>query len=145
MPRNTIQELQSITNQFFQLHLKNVDPPIWSEPWNFIGGIPKGDCQGCYATFNQNEELTYIGVGISFTKGRYEKHGLGRRLKRFYKVDVRDYKDASNTTFKRRDPVNAYYIRTLPFEKDYAYLAAAFEVYTILNLEGLNNVVHNKR
>lgn len=144
MPKNTIQDLQKITEQFFRLHWNDTTYPIWSEPWNFIGGIPKHDYPGCYATFNEKEEITYIGLGIGSAKGRYQEHGLGKRLKRFYKVDIRNYKDASKTTYKRVDEVNAYYLRTLPFEKEYFYLAAAFEVYAIINLDGLINTVHNR-
>jgi len=146
MPRNTIQDLQNITDQFFKLHLKDTKPPTWSEPWDFMGSIPKHNYPGCYATFNEKKEITYIyiGLGIGSAKGRYQEHGLGKRLKQFYKVDVRDYKDASKTTYRRVDKINAYYLSTLPFEKDYFYLAAAFEVYAILNLENLHNTAHNR-
>lgn len=97
--------------------------------------------RGCYALF-RNQEVIYIGVGISKGTGMYENCGLGFRLKKYWKVN----KDPEART--KYQPTNDWIelssIMTIGFDKEHYSLAAALEIYLIDKLQPERNTQHKK-
>lgn len=140
----TTSDLITSTNNFLDIHWNHekLGPlPNWSEQWNFEGPIPNHKYRGCYAFFNGQDELVYIGIGLGKNKaGRYIGHGLGNRLNRIWKTASKGkYVQESGYEY-----VN--HIRTISFENDISspfWLAAALEIYLITQLQPEKNITHN--
>ena len=138
---STLKDLEQVTSDFFKKYLPHLEVPQWSEKWEFKGGIPQGDKRGCYAWFTNDGKLTYIGLGIGKNSGRYEGNGLGQRLNNYFKWTKKYTEDGKKIYEQTKEDVD--YIRTLAFPEDEFYMAAAFEIYAITNLNGLINKTHS--
>ena len=131
----TIKDLKDKTNKFFELHWPNHNNyPKWSDVWKFLGPIPYNENQGCYALL-KNNEIVYIGVGLSKGYGIYTGAGLGNRLHKYWR------KKRNNLLSEKAEyePSKEYEnkidgIITIGFPK-YNYLAAALELYLISELK----------
>ncbi len=120
---------------------ENSKRPEWSPEWIFEGELPNHNRQGCYALFSE-DEIIYIGVGIGKGSGQYKNNGIGYRTKRYWCLN----KDENRST--RYAPTSDWeavgYIRTIGFEPEDAYLAAALEIYLIERLDPPRNSQHKR-
>lgn len=135
--------LYTTTQSFFNLHWPNqLGPyPEWSDPWYYKGEIPKQDSRGCYAWFNENDELLYIGIGLGKNgdEGPYSGNGLGARLNRVWR------KVREGVYEPRENYQDVHHIRTLNFKtesEDFFWLGAALEVYLIKKLQPSRNITY---
>jgi hypothetical protein len=76
-------DVEKETHNFFNLHwnaqqLADVDLPYSWGAYNFIGNVPYGDRQGCYALVRDNE-IIYIGPGARRYHHQQEKENLHDR------------------------------------------------------------------
>lgn len=137
--------LNSVTNDFFSRYWnpKNGDNPIWEKSeWNFNGTIPNHDKQGCYALL-KNDEVIYIGVGISKGSGIYKNHGLGFRLKRYFKAN-KNLQLNPNKYLPTEKWQELTGILTIGFPNEHFCLASALEIYLINYLNPSRNKSFNK-
>jgi hypothetical protein len=134
-------QLRQLTQEFFKTHwgISDVNPPQWSEHWKFDGTIPNHDLGGSNALF-KGEEIIYIGVGISQGNKAYHNHGLGFRLKNYWKVDKSENPKTKYTQRKNYTEVTS--ILTIGFPNEYSYLAAALEVLLISKLKPVQNRIY---
>jgi hypothetical protein len=145
-------ELIAETENFFKLYWKNEfgQTPKWSEHWDYNSSIPNGERRGCYALFNKEKEIVYIGVAIGKnfaeykkTKGAYYSGGLGARLKAYWKVDKSaDKKEYYKPTSKWEEVKS---IKTMGFENDHYCLASALEIFLIDKLGPARNSKHTNK
>jgi hypothetical protein len=139
MMENDLKKLNIVTHRFIDLHWpQGDDMPRWSAPWDFISGIPQGDCPGCYAFFDFNGNIIYIGVGASKGSGLYKGFGLAHRLNRYKKKVY-----GENTNYVLIEPWREIVkdVITIGFPDELYYLAYAFEAFLIMNLEPDRNVI----
>jgi hypothetical protein len=141
---NTSLTLESETARFSSLHwnTQHISHPIpkWGEPWHFTeGGIPDGDKGGCYALFNEKDEVIYIGVGASSGGGIYPDHGISRRLVGHV---VQLIPDKEPKYAPKEKWVEVKYLRTIPFEETENYLAYGLEALLIKSVKPERNRVH---
>lgn len=139
----TEDNLKRATNEFFKCYWNpdNGLPPDWLHHWDFNSEIPNNNKRGCYALFNKDKEIIYIGVGIGKSFGHYHGSGLGDRLKRYWKVN-KDGK--ADKKYKARDEwMDVTSIITIGFEEVHYPLAAALEIYLINELNPPRNSKHN--
>lgn len=136
----TIDNLISTTNDFFSCYWnpKNGKIPIWEKSeWVFNGTIPNHDKQGCYALL-KNDEIIYIGIGISKGSGVYKNHGLGYRLKRYFKVN-KNLQLNPNKYLPTENWQNLTSVITIGFPNEHFCLAAALEIYLVYHLNPSRN------
>lgn len=136
----TIDHLNSVTNDFFSRYWnpKNGKVPIWvKSEWDFNGTIPNHDKQGCYALL-KNDEIIYIGVGISKGSGIYKNHGLGYRLKRYFKVN-KNLQLNPNKYLPTENWQELTGIITIGFPNEHFCLASALEIYLVYHLNPTQN------
>lgn len=141
----TIKELEKKTKEFFENYWSsNIDDehPGWKGPWDFNGPIPNHDNGGCYALV-RNDEVIYIGVGISEGEGIYEGNGLGYRLHNYWKLNKNP--NISKKYIPKNNQIDFTDIMTIGFEKDHSHLAAALEIYLIRELHPEGNYQHTKK
>ncbi|WP_227421945.1 GIY-YIG nuclease family protein [Pacificispira spongiicola] len=104
----------------------------WSEPWdiqcNFDQTWPNNGRPGCYAIFDRDLKLLYIGKTINF----------GKRLGEHFKVDPTDptRKRGLPKTTEAWSP-KAHYVLTVAL--DHAYEAPSLEEYLIEKLQPCGN------
>ena len=137
---NNEEGLKAATSDFFKLFwsINNIEPPAWSSHWLFDGTIPNHDKRGCYALF-EDEKIIYIGFAIGKSNQKYQGHGLGDRLKNYWKVD----KEKKMKQYKPRDNwKEVTSIMTIGFDKDYYFIAAALEIYLIHKFNPSRNKNH---
>jgi len=137
----TDEDLIACTESFFELHWRGKNPPIWSKDWSFDGELPNHNNQGCYALFSK-AQVVYIGIGIGKGTERYENNGIGYRTKRYWclnKDKDRNTRYAPTENWKEIDV-----IRTIGFDPEDAYLAAALEIFLIQRLNPLRNRQHRR-
>lgn len=115
------------------------EPPKWSKQWNFNDSIPNHEKGGCYALI-ENDEVIYIGVGISKGTENYKDHGLGFRLKKYWKLNKNS--DSPNKYCQSKGWQNVTGIMTIGFDPEYSPLAAALEIYLIRKLKPKKNFLH---
>ena len=142
----TMDEVEKYTRLFLKYHwaaeeLQREDLPKCWEAYRFIGGIPYGDRQGCYALIEE-EEVLYIGLGASRGWGIYKECGIGARLSgHVLRWDRSIPSDLANRVYK---PIGNWrhitQICTFGFPSGYGYLACALEAYLVSNLEPKANV-----
>jgi hypothetical protein len=137
---NTInfEDLINHTNDFFNKfwNIQNDTPPTWSDSWDFNSEIPNNRNRGCYAIF-EGEELVYVGLAIGKGTERYENHGLGFRLQRFWNLNRDINKSMKYVPTKEWELVTA--IHTIGFNEDDFYLAPSLELYLIDKLSPKKN------
>lgn len=129
-----IQHLKAATEDFFNLYWPNSaeSKPYWSEVWDFISERPNNVLRGCYAFFNANGSLVYIGCAVS-------SNGLGGRLNDYIKKN----RSSDTPKYIMRDKwLEVKGIRTLGLNEDHYHLAAALEIYLIKNLQPTRNNSH---
>ncbi len=135
-------DLNHATRSFFDMYWKHDfgKPPAWIDlEWAFNGSIPNHDKQGCYAIL-QEGEIVYIVSGIGKGGGSYLNHGLGYRLKRYFKVNKERLTGVSQ--YVPTDPFKGITgILTIGFDNHY-WLAAALEIYLINQLHPVLNRNH---
>ena len=142
-----LEKMKRETIRFFELHWNKEAHrktyPVW-KAWHFHKTIPNHDKRGCYAIF-EGEQLEYIGIASGRSTKRYHGHGLGDRLKVYYRVDK-----AKNEELGIRKVEERYYksvwegvteIWTIGLLEDVGYLAAALEIYLIPRLGPPRNKV----
>lgn len=145
MKTPTIEDLKRLTSVFFKRHwnqsVLGSNVPQWSEPWYFEGGIPNNGSRGCYAFFNQKDDLLYVGIGIGLNgTGRYTGHGLGSRLNRIWEtIPGERGKYQATESYS-----HVHHIRTISFGEEGGpfWLAAALEIFLIYNLKPEKNVTY---
>lgn len=135
-------DLINATEEFFSFYWnpKNGLYPSWSnEYWTFSNSIPNNNLRGCYALFNKENEVIYIGVGIGRSFGSYEGSGLGDRLKRYWKLN----KEGSDKKYQPTDDwKDVTSILTIGFGEKHYHLAAALEIFLIRELTPQRNSQH---
>ncbi len=139
---SNIDDLKNTTSKFFNIFWNplNGQPPKWSKkPWVFNSTIPNHEKGGCYALI-ENEDVVYIGVGISKGTEKYKDHGLGFRLKKYWKLNKNS--DSPNKYCQSKGWQNITGIMTIGFEQEYSPLAAALEIYLIRKLKPKKNFLH---
>jgi hypothetical protein len=135
-------DLHKTTDLFFELHWPSIadHPPRWSHPYSFVGALPNGDRCGCYALF-KDDQLYYIGSGVSRGGGIYVNYGLGKRIGAHvialdrsvnFPIHQRNYIFRSNWD----GCTNIY---TIGFPHEYKYLSLALEWYLISQLSPSGN------
>lgn len=135
---NTESKLKEITDKFFELHWnKSLGvQPEWSNHWKYYGTIPNNDKRGCYALF-EGDNLVKVGIGIGHSVPRYYGSGLGERLKKYQCTDMsKNDRHACKPTEQWKDLTS---LMTIGFDESNYYLAAALEVYLIINLKPMHN------
>ncbi len=140
--------LFTFTDTFFRLYWKEDfgSAPTWSDPWDFNCELPNNGLKGCYALVDESDEVIYVGVAIGHTfapyksKGAYQPGGLGARLKAYWKVDKEPFAQSKYTTTPNWQKVKC--IRTIGFNDDHYWLAAALEVFLIDKLKPIKNSKH---
>src|SRR5690606_6946554 len=105
--------------------------------WDFNGTIHNHDKQGCYALI-KNNEIIYIGVGISKGSGIYKNHGLGYRLKRYLKVN-KNLQQNPNKYLPTENWQELTGILTIGFPNEHFCLASALEIYLVYHLNPIQN------
>lgn len=143
----TMHEVQKATETFLLLHwnttqLVNIElPGPWSS-YDFIGSVPYGERQGCYALI-KNSEVIYIGLGASRGGGIYEGHGIGARLNNHVLTWDKSLsaKKITERVYKPQEKwAGISEIYTFGFPKNHGYLACSLEAYLISRLEPERNV-----
>ena len=152
MNNKTEIELKAETENFFKLYWKDsfAPKPTWSGHWDFNSSMPNGEDRGCYALFNEEKEIIYIGVAIGKnfaefkkTKGAYHSGGLGARLKAYWQVDKSiDKREHYKPTPDWKEVKS---ILTIGFGNEHYCLASALEVYLIDKLNPVRNSKHSNR
>lgn len=134
--------MNAITEDFLNRHWKKSNhKPVWSDEWIFDGKLPNHDKQGCYALFSKGE-VVYIGIGIGRGTESYENNGIGYRTKRYWQLNKEN--SVSRRYSPRAEWSNVDSIRTIGFEPQDAYLAAALEIFLIQRLNPLRNSQHRR-
>lgn len=138
---NNIDNLKLNTEEFFKLYwpkTQNEIAPKWESQWLFNGTIPSHNKQGCYALLI-NDEIVYIGSAISRGTEQYQNHGLGYRLKNYFKVNKNSTisKDQYTQTEGWQE-ISA--IITIGFPAEHFWLAAALEIYLIKKMNPFRNI-----
>lgn len=132
--------LNRLTKEFMDAHWPNDrSSPIWTGPWNFDGELPNHDKQGCYALLHVSQ-IVYVGLGIGRGTEKYLNNGLGYRTKRYWKLN--ENKGAANRYVPRNEWKEITSIWTIGFDPEFAYLAAALEVFLIQRLNPPRNSLH---
>ena len=136
----TALNLSEETDLFFEKYWNIPDqhPPQWSDHWNFNSSIPNHDKRGCYALFD-NKTIVYIGSGIGKSTERYLNHGLGDRLKRYWR---RNTLHSSNKYMPTENWKEITSISTIGFPNEHYSLAAALEIYLISKIKPARNALH---
>jgi len=144
MPRPTLSELKMCTEEFFKHHWpKHLgSPPSWSDRWTSKGSVPGGTSAGCYALFDVEDLVGYVGLGASKGGGSYVDFGIQTRVLKYFLWDKSIPAPTNHDrVFKPRvDKMWVNGVRTISFPKEYFYLAPALEAYLIWKLEELRNV-----
>lgn len=132
-----IEMLEKKTSEFFEKFCKKeIVVPQWSKPWEFKDTLPNNDQKGCYAHVVGNE-IVYIGLAIG---NSFDGSGIGARVSRYWKKGI-DYRNDNRIYESTKKDVTS--IITFPFQPDNYCLAAALEVYLIVNLKPQRNRIHN--
>lgn len=143
-----IQQLKTLTSDFFALHWKQEllgTPPDWHEPFPAARGgpYPNHDSQGCYALFN-GAELRYIGVAIGRGSGLYKGHGIGSRIQHVITVDWDSRSPNGGRMYKVREKWSDISdITTIGFHH-HGYLAAALECFLLTRLDPIRLINKNR-
>jgi len=137
----TENQVKKATNDFISLYWKKElgETPNWSNHWRFNGSIPNGDKKGCYALFHNNE-VKYVGVGISDGYGRYKGCGLSMSLNRYWLKNPNKAEQKMYIPNKKYPYITS--IITIGFNEIAYPLAAALEVYLISRLNPEKNIPH---
>ena len=133
---NTFQDLETFTAIFFDRHWPHDDfnelRPTWIVWKPFLHGpVPNHKFAGCYALFKDNE-LVYIGHGASRGGGRYEHHGIGRRVMAHIIASDKQRGAEWSKLRERWIDINGFYSIALPHTL--AYLSSSLETYLIRTL-----------
>ena len=137
---NSIDNLELYTEEFLKLYwpkIQNEIAPKWGLQWFFNGTIPSHDKQGCYALL-KNDEIVYIGSAISKGSEQYQNHGLGYRLKNYFRVNKNSPKNTNQYT-QTENWEGITSILTIGFPEEHFWLAAALEIYLIKRMNPLRN------
>jgi hypothetical protein len=142
-----INELKSLTKEFFRRHLYKengkITAPQWSDYWTFDGQLHNNATHGCYA-FLKGDEVYYIGMALNKGLVGYEKHSLGSRISNYWRVNKELSKMLGTRKYKPTDNLHQNGITsiiTLPFENSgQEYLIPALEVYLITEMKPVMNV-----
>jgi hypothetical protein len=140
LKENTEDRLKKKTKKFLKLYWpkkQNEIAPEWGPQWFFNGTIPSHDKQGCYALLI-NDKIVYIGSAISKGTEPYQNHGLGYRLKNYFKVNKNLVQNKNQYT-QTEDWQDVTGIVTIGFPEGHFWLAAALEIYLIKEMKGLRN------
>lgn len=143
----TINGLKQATKRFMNLHwhADSGPEPDWSDgfPINGTSGlVTNGNMSGCYAIVKE-DELLYVGVGRSMSKGIYKDNALDTRIRRHvYRVHR-----ASNTymALPKWKDAGATHVVTIGFPTEVFYLASALEEFLIYALTPPHNTVGLRR
>ena len=143
----TMAEVEDATKAFFSLHWNNDQlgdielPKSWLS-YGFVGAVPFGNCQGCYALI-KDDEVIYIGLGASRGEGIYEGHGIGARLNNHVlSWDKSVSAEVKDRVYRPQEKwADVSEIFTFGFPPGFGYLACSFEAYLISKLEPVRNVV----
>ncbi len=141
-------DVEKETRNFLNLHwnaqqLTDVDLPDSWGAYSFIGNVPYGDRQGCYALV-KDSEVIYIGLGASRGYGKYAECGIGARLNSH--VLIWDRSVPANSGSRKYEPKESWKrkgvteVHTFGFPSGYGYLAPALEAFLISRLEPIENV-----
>jgi|GEM_PF-3490119 len=146
--QSSFDELDTCTKAFFARHW-NADcgtEPEWLQPVSIpLHTFPSGEKSGCYAFFKDGV-LLYVGVGIGHGQERYRGAGLGARFWHYFGWDknIPEQKRLYNLKPNRFEKAGGTHLTVIPFEYEYAYLAAALEVYLIRELKPPLNSHQNR-
>ena len=144
----TMADVEKETRNFFNLHwntqqLVDVDLPYSWRAYNFIGNVPHGDRQGCYALL-RDSEIIYIGLGANRGYGKYVGCGIAARLNKHVLIwdrsvpaSVASRKYEIKEAWKRKGVTE---VHTFGFPSGYGYLASSLEAFLISRLEPVENV-----
>ena len=146
----TMAEVEEKTREFLNLHwnrnaqqLAEIDLPDSWGVYGFIGIVPHGNRQGCYALIRHGEVI-YIGLGASRGYGIYAGNGIGARLNNHVlKWDSKVPSDPANRKYGLKDywkEKGVTEVCTFGFPSGYGYLAPALEAFLISILEPIENV-----
>ena len=141
---SSLVELLSATQDFFDHYWNPINgkAPEWSDIlWKFDGTIPYNENGGCYALFH-NDEIIYIGVGISEGYGKYENCGLGHRLNRYWQKNLTA--DKNRKYMPKSDWSELTGIRTIGFDRKDEFIALALEAFLISKLKPKRNLIHKR-
>lgn len=129
-------DLVEATRRFMELHwseLLEVAPPIWMrlDP-NHVSA--EAELGGCYAVFDLQERLVYVGLALAEHDPAHPKRKAGL-LRRLFRHVIRRGALSKGSFEAKREAWNENggigEILILPFPAKYAYLAAGLEVFLI--------------
>ncbi len=138
----TMKRIERVTKEFLALHWNGnaLDDKVvqWDRRWKVWrftpGEIPDHFRSGCYALC-KDEDVLYIGSGVSTSAGKYPEHGLARRLQKHWRVKegfrkspVKDRQYEPSGPWKDKG-INS--IWTFGFPEGFGYLSLALEAYLI--------------
>ncbi len=115
--------------------------PAW-DVWRYKGSIPNNTAAGIYAIFDKDDKIIYIGMADGEGQPGYEKHSLGNRLSRVWRLDRETTAPIKERVYLR-DPdwEEAGSLATLPVtdrtkegHHDFTYMVYSLEVYLIRKL-----------
>ncbi len=136
--------LTSKTDAFFLKHWNlDLQPPVWSKSWEWIGPIPNYNLGGVYALF-KGDELVYIGLGASRGGGCYPDSGLSRRLMAHVYRSAPKGSERDAVPRDRWQEAGVTCILTIGFPVEYNYMASALEDYLIGEINPLENNIKRK-
>ncbi len=136
-------DLKNATTDFFKQYWNESNglAPVWSINWHFFDTIPNHDKRGCYALLKV-DEVVYIGSGIGTGFGSYKDCGLGKRLKKYWRLDK-----SENGTRRYKPSLHwseLTSIVTIGFPSNHYWIASSLEIYLINRLSPIKNIQHIK-
>ena len=141
----TKKELLELTEKFFKRHWNvecESDIPQWNIGWSWQGSVPHHDKGGVYALFSESGEVMYVGLATSTGGGKYDEHGISRRLTAHV---IKTDKDKGRGNYLPQDKwLEIKDIGAIGFPAEYTYLAAALEDFLIRNIKPPKNAVRRR-
>lgn len=118
------------------------DIPKWDFSWNFIGPVPNYLLGGVYALL-KDDDVIYIGLGISKGNSYYKNRGLSRRMmSHVYRTSPKDH--STDVILRERWlELGVNKVATFGFSESRNYLAVSLEDYLIDSINPTANSLKN--
>ncbi|WP_276783774.1 hypothetical protein [Thalassolituus oleivorans] len=139
-----INELTRATELFFSKHWEHSSKkstPYWKWKWDWASSVPYHNKGGVYALLDENNRISYIGLGASIGGGKYKEHGISRRLLSHV---IKKDPSKKGAYVPKSKWSNIKDIGAIGFDYEDSYLAASLEAFLIRELKPLMNSVSKK-